>query len=190
MDLKIIDKEIQKCNKCGEMVEKFPCISTVFQGKDNEVVIVGEAPATNGWRKSHMLWRNTEGKMLPSGVILQKLFDLLDRDILETTFVEAVKCYPKERKHLKICLENCREILLKQIQILNPNYIITLGEYPTKILLGKEFKKLSDVVGKIYEVNGLKVVPIFHPSPISPLSYKGNIPVFKMLQKMSEEVHE
>ena len=182
MDLNTIDKEIELCNKCGNKVEKFPGIFTVYLGKDNDLVILGEAPANNGWRKSHMLWRNTEGKMLPSGIVLQKLFDILGRDILETTFVEAVKCYPKERKYLNICLENCKEMLLNQLQVLNPKYIITLGEFPTKVLLGKNFKKLSDVVGNVYDVDGFKVVPIFHPSPISPLSYKGNIPVFEKLK--------
>lgn len=191
MDLRTIDKTIEKCNKCGDMVEKFPCIATVFQGKNNDVVIVGEAPANNGWRKSHMLWRNEEGKMLPSGVVLQRLFDFLDKDILETTFLEAVKCYPKERKNLKPCLDNCKEILQKQLQILKPKYIITLGEYPTRIVLGKKFKRLSEVVGNIYEIDGFKIVPIFHPSPISPLSYKGNISVFEQLRKeLNKEVYE
>ncbi len=44
------------------------------------------------------------GKVLPSGVVLQKLFDIIDRNIFETTFLEAVKCYPLIRKNLKTIL--------------------------------------------------------------------------------------
>ena len=36
---------------------------------------------------------------------------------------------------------------------------------------------------EIYEVNEYKVLPIYHPSPISPKSYKGNIPIFEELSK-------
>lgn len=73
--------------------------------------------------------------MLPSGVVLQKLFDIINKDILKITFLEAVKCYPKNRNNLKICSENCQSIMMKQLEILQPKLIITLGEFPTRSLL-------------------------------------------------------
>lgn len=60
--------------------------------------------------------------------------------------------------------------------------IITLGEFLTRNLLNFKFNKFADVVGNIYEVNGYKILPIYHPSPISPKSYKGNVPIFKKLK--------
>lgn len=72
--------------------------------------------------------------------------------------------------------------MLKQLEILKPKLIITLGEFPTKNILNFNFLKFSDVVGQIYEVNNYKVLPIYHPSPISPKSYKGNIPIFEHLK--------
>lgn len=179
-----IDKIVHQCEKCENLVEKFPSDKTVFLGNDNDIVLIGEAPANNGWRKSHLLWRDSTGKMLPSGVVLQKLFDVIEKDILETTFLEAVKCYPLERKNLKICSCNCKNIMMRQLEILKPKLIITLGEFPTRVLLGFSFKKFSEVVGTIYEVNGYKVLPIYHPSPISPKSYKGNLPIFERLKGM------
>ena len=71
--LKSIDKEIHKCNICNDMVEKFPNAKTVSIGKDNKIVILGEAPANNGWRKSGVAWYDINHKLLPSGVVLQKL---------------------------------------------------------------------------------------------------------------------
>ena len=79
--LKQIDEKVFACELCGEFVEKFPNASTVFLGKDNDIVLVGEAPANNGWRKSHQLWKDVHGKVLPSGVVLQRLFDLINRDL-------------------------------------------------------------------------------------------------------------
>lgn len=178
-----IDEKVYTCKKCKKLVDKFPNAPTVFLGEDNNIVLVGEAPANNGWRKSHKLWCDINGKVLPSGVVLQKLFDIINRDIFKTTFLESVKCYPLERKNLKFCSKNCKNIMLEQLKILNPKLIITLGEFPTRNLLDFEFKKFSDVVGNIYEVNGYKILPIYHPSPISPKSYKGNVPIFEKLKE-------
>ena len=181
--LKNVDKMVSDCNLCDGLVDKFCNSTTIYLGKDNDILLIGEAPANNGWRKSGMLWRDTTGKMLPSGVVLQKLFDEIDRKVLETSFLEAVKCYPLERKNLKHCSINCKQYMMKQIEIINPKLIITLGEFPTRSLLNFDFKKFKDVVGNIYEIDGYKVLPIYHPSPISPLSYKGNVPILKKVKR-------
>lgn len=182
--LEKIDIQVSNCNSCQKLVEKFKNSKTVFLGENNDILLVGEAPANNGWRKSGKLWRDINDKLLPSGVILQKLFDIIDRDILKTTFLEAVKCYPIERKNLKICFKNCRNIMIEQIRVLKPKLIITLGEFPTRALLNFNFTKFGDVVGKIYEIDEYKILPIYHPSPISPKSYKGNIPIFNNLKEL------
>ena len=184
--LKQVDKKVYSCKSCDKLVDKFPDDATVFLGKDNDIVLVGEAPTNNGWRKSHKLWTDLNGKVLPSVFVLQKLFDIIDRDIFETIFLESVKCYPLERKNLKICSKNCKNIMLEQLKILNPKLIITLGEFPTRNLLDFKFNKFVDVVGKIYEVNDYKILPIYHPSSISPKSYKGNLPIFERLKECNK----
>ena len=79
----------------------------------------------------------------------------------------------------------------KQLELLNPKLIITLGEFPTRNLLDFKFDHFSEVVGHIYEVKGYKVLPIHHSSPISPKSYKGNVPIFEMLKlEMEKEKYE
>ena len=182
-----VDERVHGCKSCGKLVEKFPNDATVYLGKNHDIVLVGEAPANNGWRKSHKLWCDVNGKVLPSGVILQRLFDIIDRNIFDTTFLESVKCYPLERKSLKTCSKNCKDIMLEQLKILNPKLVITLGKFPTRNLLDFKFNKFGDVVGKLYEVDGFKVLPIYHPSPISPKSYKGNLPVFMKLKEYMDQ---
>lgn len=71
--LRQVDKKVYSCKSCDKLVDKFPDDVTVFLGKDNDIVLVGEAPANNGWRKSHKLWIDLNGKVLPSGLVLQKL---------------------------------------------------------------------------------------------------------------------
>lgn len=187
MKLEEIDKEIYKCNLCSEMIEKFPNSKTVSVGKNSDIVILGEAPANNGWRKSGVAWYDINHKLLPSGVVMQKLLDILGIKLDDIYFLEAIKCYPKNRKYLKKCSINCKYFLLKQLNIIKPKFILTLGDSATKTILDVKYKKFSEVVGKQYELNGIKVIPIYHPSPISPKSYKGNIETFKEIKKVLQK---
>lgn len=182
--LKLIveDEDIHKCNLCNNMIEKFPNSKTVSVGKRNDIVILGEAPANNGWRKSGIAWYDINHKLLPSGIVLQKLLDEINLKIEDTYFLEAIKCYPKDRKYLNKCSKNCKKHLLKQLEIIGPKVVLSLGDAATKSILDIKYKRFSDVVGKIFDVNGYKVIPIYHPSPISPLSYKGNIEIFKNIK--------
>lgn len=181
-DLTKIDTKIFKCNLCGEMVEKFPNSKTVSIGKQKDIVILGEAPANNGWRKSGIAWYDINHKLLPSGVILQKLLDILKIKLEDTYFLEAIKCYPKNRKYLNKCSNNCKKYLMEQLNIINPKVVLTLGDYATKSILDINYKKFGDIVGKEFIINNIKIIPIYHPSPASPLSYKGNIEIFNKLK--------
>lgn len=181
--LKDIDKEIHSCNLCNEMVEKFPNSKTISIGLNNDIVILGEAPANNGWRKSGIAWYDINNKLLPSGIVMQKLLDILDIKLEETYFLEAIKCYPKERKYLKKCSINCKSFLLRQLKLIKPKIVLSLGDAATKTILDIKYKKYSDVVGNEYKVDDITIIPIYHPSPISPKSYSGNIEIFNKIKK-------
>ena len=182
LQLIIEDDDIHKCNLCSDMIEKFPNSKTVSIGKRNDIVILGEAPANNGWRKSGIAWYDINHKLLPSGIVLKKLLDEINLKIEDTYFLEAIKCYPKDRKYLNKCSENCKKYLFKQLEIIKPKVVLSLGDAATKSILDIKYKKFSDVVGKVFDINGYKVIPIYHPSPISPMSYKGNIEIFKNIK--------
>ena len=114
MELYQIDNEIKQCNICDCMVEKFNNDITVSVGNKSDIVIVGESPANNGWRKSGIAWRDENYKLLPSGRVLQSLLEIIGYSLEDTYFIEAIKCYPKERRYLKECSNNCKKYLIKQ----------------------------------------------------------------------------
>ena len=180
-----INEQVSKCNKCEELVEKFSG-NSIYLGERTDILLIGEAPANNGWRKSGLLWRDINEKFVPSAKVLQKLLDPLEINILDISFVEAITCFPVNRKNLKTTGANCREILNNCIQLLNPQIIIPLGEHPTRILLNTK-DKFSEIVGVKRTItigeDNYNVMPIYHPSPISPKSYKDNVPIFEHIKR-------
>lgn len=175
--------DISKCILCLDMVEHFPSSKTFSIGKNKDIVILGEATANNGWRKSGIAWDDVNKKLLPSGVVMQKLLDILDIKLDDTFFLEAIKCYQKNRKYLNKCGSDCRKYLLRQLDIINPKVVLVLGDAAFKAILDVKYKKFSEVVGREFMLDNIKVIPIYHPSPISPLSLKGNIPIFEKLKE-------
>ena len=160
MTLQEIDKEIHNCNLCKDMVEKFPNSKTVSIGKNNDILILGEAPANNGWRKSGIAWYDINNKLLPSGVVLQKLLDIVDIKLEETYFLEAIKCYPIDRKYLKLCNNNCKQYLLKQLEIINPKII--LMDEPLSALDGDTRNEMQKLILNIHERTGNTILMVTH----------------------------
>lgn len=187
MNLNEIEQEIINCNLCNAMVEKNTIAKTISIGSNKDILIIGEAPANNGWRKSGKAFYDIKGNLVPSGIILQKLLDILSLKIEDISFTETIKCFPKDRKYIKKCGNNCKEFLLNQIAIIKPKIILTLGDSATKSLLSIKYKKYSDIVGKVYFIDDMIIIPIYHTSPISPKSYRGNEEIFYSLKKYLEE---
>lgn len=183
-ELKKIDEEISLCHKCKDLVEKFTNHTTISFGKSTDIVILGEAPANNGWRKSGVAWYDVNGKLLPSGRVLETLLNIKNLTIADTTFLEAIKCYPVSRNNLKQCNINCKQYLYEQLKILKPKIVLVLGDSATKCILDIKYDRFKEIAGNTYylDIEGIKIkiIPIHHPSPINPNSLKGNQKIFKL----------
>lgn len=112
-----IDDEVKKCIKCGFLVEKFDKPNTISFGTNNDILLLGEAPSNNGWRKSGKAWHDVNGKLIPSGKTLSYLFDSIDIELTDLSFTEVVKCYPYKSGNVSKCAANCKEYLLRQIKL-------------------------------------------------------------------------
>ncbi len=182
---KKIESFTKNCKKCS--LDDYFVHWTTYLWKNCSLLVVWEAPARNGWRVTGRAWINSKSHVIPSWTILQKLLNILDINLFDVTFTEAIKCFPRKRGDIKTMLYSCNNILLSQIALLKPNLIITLGDVPTRSLLGKDYKNFSDVVGSEYNIKiewkEFVLIPTYHPSPISPLSYKGNIPIYEKIRE-------
>lgn len=180
-----IKNEIENCHLCGQL----PKLTDVFmQTGKTRFIIIGESPAKDGWIESKKAFYNTSGKLQGSGRVLEKLLNNIGLKIEDIYFTECCKCIIENRNELERCSNNCKSILHKQLESIPCDIILTMGLHPTQALLGKKIKKFADYVGKEFElvVNGkvFKLVPIYHPSPLNPKGYKGNVPIFEQLKQM------
>ena len=82
----------------------------------------------------------------------------------EVYVTNIVKCRPPQNRDPEIEeVELCKEYLLKELEIIKPKIIVTLGRIAFKYLLNDE-TPISKARGKIFEFKGIKVIPIYHPS--------------------------
>jgi uracil-DNA glycosylase len=131
-----IDNEVKKCIKCGSMVENFDKPNTISFGTNKEILLLGEAPANNGWRKSGKAWHDVNGKLIKSGSNLKELFSSIGIDFIDLSFTEVVKCFPIKPKNVKKCAVNCKDYLYSQINIMRPKIVIVLGDKAFRSICG------------------------------------------------------
>ena len=148
---------VLNCSLCNLAKTK---TNTVFgEGNPNaEIMFIGEAPG----REEDLQGRPFVGR---SGEMLTKMIEnvlFLKRD--EVYISNIVKCRPPQNRDPQIEeIESCKGYLLKQIEIIKPKIIVTLGRIAFQSLLN-DTTPITKARGKIYNFKGIKVIPTFHPS--------------------------
>ena len=126
-----------------------------------ELMFVGEAPGFHE-DKNGVPFVGAAGKLL--GKLLEGIG--LSRD--EVYICNTVKCRPPgNRNPLPEELEACEPHLWRQIELVRPRLIATLGNFATKLLSGKP-SGITQVHGREQKVtlggNAVTLYPIFHPA--------------------------
>ena len=97
---------------------------------------------------------------------------LLDRLVLEEMgltredlyIANTIKCRPPgNRDPLPDEIESCWPYLEKQLELIDPRVVVTLGNFATKLLLGTT-EGISRLRGRSYPYRSGYLVPTFHPS--------------------------
>lgn len=160
-------------------------------GKGKYVMLVGESPAPNGWRKSGKACYTPEGKLLPTGKRLNELLAEFGLSVEICGFTELSKCFVgKNRKQLETCSQKCWPIFLKQLASSKYKLIVILGVETLRI-----FNLISGLnlhIGKLEKAYvGNKdyiILAIFHPSPINPNGSVKNKEIFQGLQSSINKI--
>lgn len=147
---------IGDCRRC-RLSEKRT--NLVFgEGDPNaSLMFVGEAPG----RDEDIQGRPFVGK---AGQLLTNLIIKMGLSREEVYIANTVKCRPPEnRKPFEDEIGTCRPFLKRQIELINPVVIMTLGDVATKALIG-DAGNISKVRGRVFKYGDIPVVPTFHPS--------------------------
>lgn len=121
-----------------------------------EVMFIGEAPGFHEDRLS----RPFVGQ---AGKLLDKLFVLINWPRGSVYITNIVKRRPPEnRDPLPEEIEKYKPYLTRQIEIVNPKMIATLGRFAMAYFLPEA--KISRDRGKPQKINNYLIVPLYHPA--------------------------
>lgn len=162
--LALIAQQILNCRKCPlHKTRKNP-----VPGEGNpqaKIMFIGEAPG---------YWEDVKGKPFvgAAGKFLDTLIAILNLSRKDVFITNVLKCRPpKNREPSPNEVQQCTPYLDKQIRIIQPKFIITLGNYSTGYILSKAglpFNGITQAHGKFYETTILDlhvtVFPTFHPA--------------------------
>jgi uracil-DNA glycosylase family 4 len=101
-----------------------------------------------------------------AGQLLNRLLGDVGLSREDVRIVNVVNCRPPgNRDPLPDEIEACKPWLEEQIRIFDPRVIVTLGNFSTRVILGRPVS-ISRVRGEKEIVGGRVVIPTFHPAAI------------------------
>jgi len=138
--------------------------TTVVFGSGNadaELMFVGEAPGAEEDR----LGLPFVGQ---SGKLLDRLLVEIGLDRADVFIANTVKCRPpNNRDPHPNEIESCRQYLHRQVELIEPNVICTLGNHATKLLRGDP-TGISRVHGQpevlVIGSRAIRLYPLYHPA--------------------------
>ena len=162
--LEMIAAEILNCTKCR--LHKTRKNAVPGEGNpQSKIMFVGEAPG---------YWEDIKGKPFvgAAGKFLDILLAIVGF-LRDDVFIgNVLKCRPPgNREPMPNEIQVCTPYLDRQIRIIQPKFVVTLGNYSTAYIFSKanlSFSSITQVHGKIYETSVLgisvTIFPTFHPA--------------------------
>ena len=153
--LEELEKEISRCERC--ILHRNRTNTVPGKGpEDAEIVILGEGPGENEDRRG-----------LPfigrAGKVLTESLREAGKERDEVFITNVVKCRPPDNRDPKVGeIESCFPYLERQLEIVQPEIILPLGNSAVKAVLGR--KGITDIRGQIIEKDGHRYFPTYHPA--------------------------
>ncbi len=156
-ELDDLHKEILACRKCALGQGRIQAVPGEGDPKA-ELMFVGEGPG----RDEDEQGRPFVGR---AGQLLTKIIAAMGFSRSQVFIANIVKCRPPEnRVPHRGEVEACTPYLLRQIEIIRPRVIVTLGKTATDHFLPEATGSMTSIRGRFYDWNGIRIMPTFHPS--------------------------
>lgn len=147
--------------RCPELAATRKTVVFGAGNADADLMFVGEAPGAS---------EDEQG--LPfvgqAGRLLDTLLEEMGMTRGEVFIANVLKCRPPgNRDPLPVEIDNCKEYLYRQVELIQPRVICTLGNFSTK-LLRQEKTGISRLHGqpevRIVGRRAVRLYPIYHPA--------------------------
>jgi uracil-DNA glycosylase family 4 len=148
-------EEIIACRDC-ELAKYRTKVVPGEGAEDADLLFIGEAP---GWHEDQ------QGRPFvgPAGQFLDQLLASIGLRREEVYIANVIKCRPPQnRDPLPAEIQSCGKWLDRQIEIIQPQMIVTLGRYS----LARYFpnQSISKIHGKPRKSGGVIYYPMYHPA--------------------------
>jgi uracil-DNA glycosylase family 4 len=159
--LKEVFEQAQGCVRCAELAATRKTVVFGAGNADADLMFVGEAPGAS---------EDQQG--LPfvgqAGKLLEKLLGEIDLARADVFVANVLKCRPPGNRDPQPAeIENCREYLYSQVELIEPRVICTLGNFSTK-LLREDPTGITRLHGRPEVLTigrrAVRLYPIFHPA--------------------------
>jgi uracil-DNA glycosylase len=159
--LKELLAQARSCTRCAELAATRKTVVFGAGNADADLMFVGEAPGASEDEQG-LPFVGRAGKLL--GQLLEEIG--LSRD--EVFIANTLKCRPPgNRDPQPIEIDNCHEYLLRQVELIEPSVICSLGNFSTKLLRGDP-TGISRLHGQpeVIELGSraVRLYPIYHPA--------------------------
>lgn len=147
---------IGDCRRCGLGDTRTTLVFGV--GDDHaRVLFIGEAPGRNEDL-------NGEPFVGAAGKLLNELLAHAGLAREEVYIANVLKCRPPDNRNPEVTeIETCTPFLREQIRVIDPDVLVTLGNFATKFVLRTE-TGITQLHGRPTQTGRFTVLPIFHPA--------------------------
>ena len=151
-----VRKELGDCKRCKLHRGR----KTIVFGEGNEratLMLIGEGPGYD----EDVQGRPFVGK---AGQLLTKILQSINLPREEVYIANIIKCRPPQNRNPEPDeIQSCSPFLMKQIEAIQPKIICALGTFSAQTLL-KTDTKITALRGKLFDLEGIKVIPTYHPA--------------------------
>jgi len=174
----VLNKEVLHCQKCPLAQGRLHAVL----GEGNlqaDLMFVGEAPG----REEDEQGKPFVGK---AGRLLTKIIQAMNFNREEVYITNVVKCRPPGNRNPQAAeIDSCKGYLLRQIDLIQPRVIVTLGRVAASFFINSPLG-MTALRGDFHDFQNIKVMPTFHPSYL--VRNEGNKKLKKMVWEDMKKV--
>jgi len=159
--LKAVYEQARGCQKCPQLAATRTTVVFGAGNADADLMFVGEAPGANEDRQG-LPFVGSAGKLL------EKLLGEIGLTRGDVFIANVLKCRPPgNRDPHPAEIEACQDYLWRQIDLIEPRVLCTLGNFSTKLLRG-DATGITRLHGsaevRVIGPRAVRLYPLYHPA--------------------------